>query len=940
MVHLETTPFSSTPLASTPKTDVTTHSQLDRAIHEGNLYQIQALFDTPGPQIDLSKPLNTGQLPLGAAIRLGHSVIVAYLVQKGANPMQVDPQGLTAIDYAALSQNKDLLSILLPKDVTEAAHEASIEAQKFEFADPANVKRTQVQIQELRQLLVKSITLDPKSTRPLDKLNLAIFNEDVSAIRDLTAQGHVVSNENLLFALFSDKSTSLSTLLEKFDGDINAQLGKLPFNLLHVAAHLRNTEILQQLVKHAGNLYLEDIAQVKPADLLFDHASKRDPLRLKRAQLALTILTATSLVLDLFIQPNVSFENFYKLQGLLMLVHLANDFAVSYNVYNILNPQGFLKKAAFWAQTLLVLPLHSGLSYFPTIKCAWDIYRVGRTAYTCLSDLKRASSEYTYDKAKSLKYAALQMATLASTSYQCRASLGKVVYSLANTYTRISETVSDTLRATADSVSSYIKSPTVEDPKPPAPDLPPQCPVNQAYGEHLDDFSRLVGSNKQESFAEMTSPLEAKSCKFNLDDAVDLQKRVDRVLENGGKLVRIPSSAGVYFVKDSSDKTIAIFKPDSERNWGPECPNPAHRKPDPTASQMFRDKLSSFEQGRPGFKQDLAKRLDFSNLACIPIGTPAHLRGTQFIDLTAIGNPCAKPREQLKYGYLQAWVENSTPLADLHPDAEAGKPAPANAYDFASHTVLDQVPIEEFQKVGLLELLTYHEDHHPGNILVKYDTPGNPHLIPIDFDSIFPFKLDALMGVFGHKRASEPFSPKSLQMIADLDTDAMLSVAVAQSPHYPSSKDMTFQVENLQALILTIKAFAKEGKTLADIFKFVSNANPGKHRSEPGSSLWQLLNRVKAGNSDCQEALQQPSPGEFAESILQRCYKWESDIGPLGAQNKIDPIKYSEYMKGVYSKDALKARASGTQGDSLAMKVERGFVMQVKEALAAYLKYG
>ncbi len=300
-----------------------------------------------------------------------------------------------------------------------------------------------------------------------------------------------------------------------------------------------------------------------------------------------------------------------------------------------------------------------------------------------------------------------------------------------------------------------------------------------------------------------------------------LLSEVNEALSKGGKLVpfSVGSFSGLYVIVDESGQKIALFKPEDERNWGPQNRQPDHRRPDASLERIRQHKMSSFEQGMTVRRQFLANLLDVGGV--MPTGIKAQFSSTDFVDVQseAAGQP---PRLQSKVGYLQKWIADSRSLASLHPAAvpqpDGQIHIPKEAFDFYNHGLLWSVPLDEFQKVAILDIVLHNEDRHPGNILVRYDEKHVPHLIPIDCDAILPWTLGKLTGLYEHQRALEPFSKESLKFIEALNPDDIWEMVNSQS--LPEQAAV-----NAKKLTIILKKMAAAGKSLYDIYRFITTAD-------------------------------------------------------------------------------------------------------------------
>ncbi len=330
------------------------------------------------------------------------------------------------------------------------------------------------------------------------------------------------------------------------------------------------------------------------------------------------------------------------------------------------------------------------------------------------------------------------------------------------------------------------------------------------------------------------------------ESAAPLLKQVQHALANKGRLKPMHGYSGAYRVLDRNGNTVALFKPEDERDWGPNNRMPDHRRQDSTLDDIHFHQMNAFEQGQTTARQHLAKLLDFGSTANVPLGTVTYLESDQFVDLEAekLG---ITPRKQRKRGYLQVWVPNAKSFPELHPKTIAGQAPPEEAYQFDNHPLLDTISLDEYQKVALLDILMYNEDRHPGNLmdmalyhseprqgnlLITFDDQREPHLTPIDCDAILPFKLNKLRSILAHRRAKVAFSNQSLHFIEELDPEVV--AALVQQVNLPPQA-----VTNAKALTLVIKAFAKAGLQLSHIYNFAAS------KGEEDSALWQMMQQAE-----------------------------------------------------------------------------------------------
>ncbi len=311
-------------------------------------------------------------------------------------------------------------------------------------------------------------------------------------------------------------------------------------------------------------------------------------------------------------------------------------------------------------------------------------------------------------------------------------------------------------------------------------------------------------------------------------------------------------------VQDNNEKTVAIFKPELERNWGPHCRVKENRRSDPSLEDMHFHQMPSFEQGQASKRQYLANLLDFGTFANVPKGEITELQSDQFVNPDCNADVCAS-RITKKVGYLQEWISKSESLKEMSLQL-FGK-----EFSLSEHPILYQVSLSEFQKIGVLDVLIYNEDRHAGNLLVTKTPENDLKLTPIDCDSIMPFKLQNLESLTAHPRAKEAFTTEIRQLIDELDPDKIASTI--------KSIDLLPQAaESGKALAIVIKEFAKEGKTLFDIHHFVSEG------PQQDSTLWKIMKSVK---ETAIASLNKESRDRYLHAEHLRWLKWQNQPLPV-----------------------------------------------------------
>ncbi len=336
----------------------------------------------------------------------------------------------------------------------------------------------------------------------------------------------------------------------------------------------------------------------------------------------------------------------------------------------------------------------------------------------------------------------------------------------------------------------------------------------------------------------------AQYIKHYEQQAHHLKAFVAKILSDGGKIVNGTGAgfegvgtSGIYFIKDKVGKTIALFKPEDEGTWKPNNPNPEFRKRALTADDIYFHQANGWEQGQTGKRQQLAEMLHIGHKVRPPRGVLTTLESDQFFDhqLHAQGEKCSLT----KTGYLQEWVHHTKPLISFHPTFKEVLPSDdphRNVLQFQDNPILSAISLDEFQEIGINDILLLNEDRNTGNLLVKYDENHQLKIIPIDHDTIYPWKLEVFRGIYVHDNAKKPFTATSLKMIQALDPDFIeqLVEKMQLSEQAPI---------NAKAITMVLKSFAAAGATLRDVYNFMA-APLGGVVGET-SQLWKLMQQVQ-----------------------------------------------------------------------------------------------
>ncbi len=201
---------------------------------------------------------------------------------------------------------------------------------------------------------------------------------------------------------------------------------------------------------------------------------------------------------------------------------------------------------------------------------------------------------------------------------------------------------------------------------------------------------------------------------------------VASLLDNGA-VARPPSTKGEsdsFFLKDSSGKTAFIFKPKQGENV-----KEGGREGEGVAREVLTSKFNDQMKDMIGVDFGVCA----TGLARLDSDSFAQEEDAENEDLAK------RPKSQVKsrVGALQQTVANQGNLLD-----QCGN----------DPTVAEKIPVEDVQKIALLDFLTLQGDRNPENILVR-DEGGKKRLVPIDGGFAFP--TTDMVSTFGQGMSAE-----------------------------------------------------------------------------------------------------------------------------------------------------------------------------------------
>lgn len=171
-------------------------------------------------------------------------------------------------------------------------------------------------------------------------------------------------------------------------------------------------------------------------------------------------------------------------------------------------------------------------------------------------------------------------------------------------------------------------------------------------------------------------------------------------------------SGGVYFIRSTENRMIAVFKPEDEEAFAPNNPK---GKTGPFGHQGLRKGIRSGEAAR---REVAAYFLDRNGFSGVP-----------FTFLAQISDPrlnyiCPSVYERGQYskrGSIQEYIPFDEHIGDLSPQL------------FTS---------DQIHRIGILDIMTCNTDRNAENILVQKSINGTYNLIPIDHGYCLPDEIE------------------------------------------------------------------------------------------------------------------------------------------------------------------------------------------------------
>lgn len=366
-------------------------SMLFDAIVAGNTFQVEKLVSKK-PSL-VNQPLCDGELPLHAAVRLEHAGIIRYLMNQGCDASIQDSQGMSALDYAVLKQDPEILRLLLPAKLVQNMDKAKQQLNSFDFADAREVAAVRQEIL-VSQQKAKKYTLETTANPATREVVWSIFCVNEEQAKQTIAKA----------------------------SDFN-QCDSQGISPMHAAAATGRANLLQQMAARGGDLFAKNSKGVAPADLLLSAASEKDPARFEKTKLLLTFLQVGSLIADRYLSASLSPEASKLWYASMFLMNLGAEAALTYQAYLRVNSTSAISEAIFWASFVSSIPMQYGLLKIPGARVIWDLWRTQSVCQTAFAKIAQMYRNYTYDSTRSVGHIVHGVVDAGATLYQVRGSL-------------------------------------------------------------------------------------------------------------------------------------------------------------------------------------------------------------------------------------------------------------------------------------------------------------------------------------------------------------------------------------------------------------------------------------------------------------------------------------------------------------------------------------
>jgi len=259
-----------------------------------------------------------------------------------------------------------------------------------------------------------------------------------------------------------------------------------------------------------------------------------------------------------------------------------------------------------------------------------------------------------------------------------------------------------------------------------------------------------------------------------------LLKRVESGLLSHAPELCSEGVNGTYFLRDNHGDIVAVFKPNDEEGNSPDNPKKTEslskcgvRRGEAAAREVAASIINEHCGGYFG----------------VPVTRMVTLCHPYF------NRPDGTPRT--KTGSLQAFVKCDGNAGDIGPNA---------------------FPLDQVQRLAILDMLIYNTDRHEGNILYQ-KTQEATSIVPIDHGFSLPDSFGSAWFDWVHyPQAKKPLLPHHTDFVENLDTEALCR---ALSPLIDGQS-----LDTLRVCAQVLKKGARRGRSPSEMASFMSRKNP------------------------------------------------------------------------------------------------------------------
>lgn len=202
-------------------------------------------------------------------------------------------------------------------------------------------------------------------------------------------------------------------------------------------------------------------------------------------------------------------------------------------------------------------------------------------------------------------------------------------------------------------------------------------------------------------------------------------------------------TGGVYYMRSTTHRIAAIFKPADEEAYAPNNPK-----------QYLRESMVTANTGIPGIRAGILAGDSATREAAAYLLDKDHRAGVPMTALASAYHPAFHyaTQHKRKPGSLQVYVPHKCLADDLSPNL---------------------FPVEDVHMIAVLDIRLGNQDRHGGNVLVTEPHKKTYKLIPIDHGACLPrvssLSETSFLWLFW-AQAKEPFAPSTLAYIASLNS--------------------------------------------------------------------------------------------------------------------------------------------------------------------------